>query len=103
MENRILAYVVLKDHTLGILYQAFESLGKHGLGLSFLRSLITKGGHNWRNDSIPISPLDFEHIRLATPQDFDDFNVLLSQAYRGMVANFPEKLKTVCMVSNDAD
>ena len=90
MENRILAYVVLKDHTLGILFQAFETLGKHGLGLSFLRSLITKGGHNWKNGSYPISPLDFEHIRLATPQDFDDFNVLLSQTYRGMIANFPE-------------
>ena len=90
MGSRILAYVVLKDHTLGYLFQEFETLGKQGLGLSIFRSLITKGGHNWRNGSIPISPLDFEHIRLATPQDFDDFNVLLSQAYRGMIANFPE-------------
>ena len=92
MESKILAYVVLRDNTLGYLFQEFETLVKHGLGLGILGSRVTKNGlgHNEKNGSFPVSPLDFEHIRLATPQDFDDFNVLLSQAYRGMIANFPE-------------
>jgi len=70
-ERTVLAYVVLKEHTLGYLCR----LGSR-LYLGVLHGKILKGGRDWKLSDLMLSSQDFKHVRKATEEDFDDFKVL---------------------------
>ena len=70
-ENEVLAHVVFKEHTLGYLYR----LGKN-LYIGILHASVLKGC-TWSilPDDILIASWEFEHVREATQEDFDDYRV----------------------------
>lgn len=70
-ENEVLAYVVFKEHTLGYLFRIGNTLY-----LGILHGLVLKGSpYGYLSDNITIASWEFEHVREATQQDFDDYRV----------------------------
>ncbi len=63
----MLKYVVVNENTLGIIRAETPNT------LEVLFGSVIKGGYDWKNGPVPISPSD--DIRPATKSDFDNFRV----------------------------
>lgn len=70
-----LRYVVLNEHTLGYVTT------NDPLSLQVLHGLSVKGGHDWRNDPVCITPDDV--LRPATRPDFCEHQVALPPRFTG--------------------
>lgn len=62
-------YVVLDEHTLGYIYGAAPRF------MGVLAGSVLRGGHDWRNGPVSITPGD-PRIRSATLADFEMFRVV---------------------------
>lgn len=70
MNNNILGYVVFNENTLGCLFPFYDVFI-----LDVLGGKILQNGADWKNGPIPILPLDYPFIRMATQKDFESFNI----------------------------
>lgn len=67
--SKDVSYVVLDEHTLGYLLEASSQL------MGVLAGSALRGGHDWKNGPVPITPGD-PRIRPATLADFETFRVV---------------------------
>ena len=62
------SYVVVNENTLGYIQPERPSW------FNVLHGSVFKGGRNWKNGAVPLSPND--QVRPATLEDFDEYRVI---------------------------
>ena len=67
-EKGDIVLVVFKEHTLG-----YINLERPGT-LAVLRACVWKGADWSSSPTVPLPPAEYK-VRIATPKDFDDYNV----------------------------